>query len=224
MRAIGDPPGCIARAEDRMSLDAPTVPSPTPRRRDRRLLVRVAVGLAAVSLLLGAAGLAWLQGTPDPTHGLPAWDQLDTRWGTYLPERQWGTPHEATGGNGWGLDYLEAIRIPYRYGEDGIAGLTTRDGTFDIGWAAWDGKQSASPSGSSAGATRRGSTARPSSTGAPSARTRRPRATTATSSSTPPPRPASGSPSRAPAPTIGPASCGPRRRTRAPTPLRSTSS
>ncbi len=124
-----------------MSLDAPTVPSPTPRRRDRRLLVRVAVGLAAVSLLLGAAGLAWLQGTPDPTHGLPAWDQLDTRWGTYLPERQWGTPHEATGGNGWGLDYLEAIRIPYRYGEDGIAGLTTRDGTFDIGWAVWDGKQ-----------------------------------------------------------------------------------
>ena len=45
------------------------------------------------------------------------------------------------GGNGWGLDYLKAGKTEYRYGEDGIAGLTTRDGTFNLAWAVWDGKQ-----------------------------------------------------------------------------------
>ena len=45
------------------------------------------------------------------------------------------------GGDGWGLSYLDAVRVDYRYGEDGIAGLTTRDGAFDIGWALWDEQQ-----------------------------------------------------------------------------------
>jgi hypothetical protein len=76
-----------------------------------------------------------------PRLELPAWDQLDDHWGTYLSERQWGTPHESVGGNGWGLDYLSAIRRDYRYGEDGIAGLTDREGTFNIAWAVWDREQ-----------------------------------------------------------------------------------
>jgi hypothetical protein len=72
---------------------------------------------------------------------LVPWNELDTRWGTYLSEREWGNPREAVGGNGWGMDYLRAIKVPYAWGEDGIAGLTTRDGAFDLAWAVWDEKQ-----------------------------------------------------------------------------------
>jgi hypothetical protein len=124
-------------------VDAPAGPDlaaePADRGRRRRLVAIVAI--LAVALLAGGAVLVALLSGSSPTRGLPAWDQLDTRWGTYLSEREWGTPREAVGGNGWGLDYLDAIKTQYRYGEDGIAGLTTRDGAFAIGWAAWDGRQ-----------------------------------------------------------------------------------
>lgn len=91
----------------------------------------VLVGTLAAAATLGGRGVG----------NLPAWDELDARWGTYLSERQWGTPHEAVGSDGWGLDYLSAVRRDYAFGEDGIAGLTERSGTFNIGWAAWDGLQ-----------------------------------------------------------------------------------
>jgi len=107
----------------------------------RRPLVRAALIVLAVALVAaGALGASRLL-APDPARDLPSWNQLDKRWGTYLPERQWGTPREAVGANGWGLDYLKAGKTQYRYGEDGIAGITTRDGTFNLGWAMWDGKQ-----------------------------------------------------------------------------------
>lgn len=119
----------------------------TPAAGGRRGPLVAVLAILAVALVLGVAGLARLGSVPNPTpapspiSGLPAWDQLDTRWGTYLSEREWGSPREAVGGDGWGLDYLEAGKTEYRYGEDGIAGLTTRDGAFAIGWAAWDGRQ-----------------------------------------------------------------------------------
>lgn len=112
-----------------------------PARLRRHPLVPVVVATLLLVALLGLAVAAGLVSTVDPTRGMPPWDALDTRWGTYLSEREWGTPREAVGGNGWGLDYLDAIKTDYRYGEDGIAGLTTRDGTFAIGWAFWDGRQ-----------------------------------------------------------------------------------
>lgn len=105
-----------------------------PKRPSTRRVLAILVAVAA----LAAGGLLWRALAPDPTRGLPAWNQLDTRWGTYLPERQWGTPREAIGGDGWGMDYLTAIRRDYVSGEDGIAGLTTRDGAFDLSWAIWD--------------------------------------------------------------------------------------
>ncbi|HUH16724.1 MAG TPA: trehalase family glycosidase [Methylomirabilota bacterium] len=95
------------------------------------LVALVALAVVAAVLLIGAFR------TPD----LVAWDELDDRWGTYLSEREWGTPREAIGGDPWGMDYLEAVRIPYTHGEDGIAGLVDRDGTFHIGWAVWDEEQ-----------------------------------------------------------------------------------
>jgi hypothetical protein len=109
----------------------------TERRQVRRSS-RLLLAVLAVVAVLSAAGLVWRQLAFDPARDLPAWDELDTRWGTYLPERQWGTPREAVDGDGWGLDYLTAIRREYATGEDGIAGLTTRDGVFNLGWAVWD--------------------------------------------------------------------------------------
>jgi hypothetical protein len=99
---------------------------------------RLTIGLVVLIILIALATLAiaWPR-----TPSLVAWDELDPRWGTYLPEREWGTPREAIGSDPWGLDYLAAIRLPYRHGEDGIAGLVDREGTFHIGWAVWDERQ-----------------------------------------------------------------------------------
>ena len=108
--------------------------------RQTRTSTRLLIAVLAVVAVLAAAGLAWRQLAFDPARDLPAWNELDMRWGTYLPERQWGTPREAIGGDGWGLDYITAIRRDYVTGEDGIAGLTTRDGAFNLGWAVWDEK------------------------------------------------------------------------------------
>jgi len=80
--------------------------------------------------------------TPDPSivAGMPAWDELDERWGTYVSEREWGNPREAQGGDGWGMTYLEAIRQDYRFAEDGIAAISDENGELHVGWALWDGK------------------------------------------------------------------------------------
>jgi hypothetical protein len=131
--------GADVRDMDVTPSDAgPADPAAKGRRRGRVVAI---VAILAVALVLGAAGLVALPSGASPTRDLPAWDRLDTRWGTYLSEREWGAPREAVGGDGWGLDYLGAIKTDYTYGEDGIAGLTTRDGAFAIGWAAWDGRQ-----------------------------------------------------------------------------------
>jgi hypothetical protein len=101
--------------------------------------VRVMAAIAGVVLL--GLGIGWFALGPGAEPRLPGWGELDDRWGPYLSEREWGNPREAVGGDGWGLDYLQAIRTEYRYGEDGIAGLTDRDGTFNLGWAVWDEQQ-----------------------------------------------------------------------------------
>lgn len=101
------------------------------------LRARLLAGLALVALV-ALIGLAYF-GSRGPA--LTPWDELDARWGTYLSEREWGTPREALGTNPWGMDYLSAVRMPYTHGEDGIAGLVDRDGIFHIGWAVWDEKQ-----------------------------------------------------------------------------------
>jgi hypothetical protein len=112
-----------------------------PDRPTRRPVVRAAAALAVLAIVVVTGVLVGLLVLVPRQQDLAAWDTLDTRWGTYLSEREWGNPREAVGGNGWGMDYLRAIKVPYTWGEDGIAGWTTRTGDFALGWAVWDGKQ-----------------------------------------------------------------------------------
>ena len=52
------------------------------------------------------------------------------RWGTYLPERQWGTVREdySADGNVWrAFTYEMAQYRAYRWGEDGLLGWTDRE-------------------------------------------------------------------------------------------------
>jgi hypothetical protein len=76
---------------------------------------------------------------PAATALLP-WRELDQRWGAYLPEREWGNPREALNGDGWGVDWIKAISTQYRFGEDGIAGISDDQGERQFAWAFWDGK------------------------------------------------------------------------------------
>ena len=65
------------------------------------------------------------------------------RWGPYLSERQWGTVREdySEGGNAW--DYLshdQSRSRAYRWGEDGIAGISDDHQLLCFAVALWNGK------------------------------------------------------------------------------------
>ena len=65
------------------------------------------------------------------------------RWGPYLSERQWGTVREdySAGGNAW--DYFshdQARSRAYRWGEDGIAGISDRHQLICFALALWNGR------------------------------------------------------------------------------------
>jgi hypothetical protein len=71
--------------------------------------------------------------------GRAAW-QL---WGPYLSERQWGTVREDYSPNGTAWDYLshdQARSHAYRWGEDGIAGLSDDHQRLCLALALWNGK------------------------------------------------------------------------------------
>lgn len=89
---------------------------------------------------LSAAAVAVLSPAPARIN-LPSRLDLDDRWGSYLAEREWGNPREAVNGKGWGLLWTNAITTDYRFGEDGIGGVTDRNGEFNLGWAFWDGAE-----------------------------------------------------------------------------------
>ncbi|HEY2882557.1 MAG TPA: glucosidase, partial [Pirellulales bacterium] len=66
-----------------------------------------------------------------------------TRWGPYLAERQWGTVREdySASGNCW--DYLphdHARSRAYRWGEDGLMGITDRECRLCFALALWNGR------------------------------------------------------------------------------------
>jgi hypothetical protein len=65
------------------------------------------------------------------------------KWGPYLSERQWGTVREdySEGGNAW--DYFshdQARSRAYRWGEDGIAGISDNQQHLCFALALWNGK------------------------------------------------------------------------------------
>jgi hypothetical protein len=65
------------------------------------------------------------------------------RWGPYLSERQWGTVREdySPGGTAWEfLPHEHARSRAYRWGEDGIGGISDRHQMICFGLALWNGR------------------------------------------------------------------------------------
>jgi len=63
------------------------------------------------------------------------------RWGPYLAERQWGTVREdySPGGTAWeSFPHDHARSRAYRWGEDGIAGISDRHGLICFALALWN--------------------------------------------------------------------------------------
>ena len=64
------------------------------------------------------------------------------KWGPYLSERQWGTVREdySAGGNAWEYFSHEQARArAYRWGEDGIAGISDDQQQLCFAFAFWNG-------------------------------------------------------------------------------------
>jgi len=67
------------------------------------------------------------------------------RWGPYLSERQWGTVREDYSAHGEAWDYFphdHARSRAYRWGEDGIAGISDRHQYMCFGVALWNEQDS----------------------------------------------------------------------------------
>ncbi len=65
------------------------------------------------------------------------------KWGPYLSERQWGTVREDYSGHGNAWDYLpheHARSRAYRWGEDGIAGVSDDQQRLCLALGLWNGK------------------------------------------------------------------------------------
>ncbi len=65
------------------------------------------------------------------------------RWGPYLSERQWGTVREdySVGGDAWSyLTHDQARSRAYRWGEDGIAGVSDDKQRLCLSVALWNGR------------------------------------------------------------------------------------
>jgi hypothetical protein len=64
-------------------------------------------------------------------------------WGPYLSERQWGTVREDYSADGKAWEYFshgQARSRAYRWGEDGIAGISDRSQRLCLALALWNGK------------------------------------------------------------------------------------
>jgi len=67
------------------------------------------------------------------------------RWGPYLSERQWGTVREDYSPNGTAWEFFphdHARSRAYRWGEDGIGGISDRHQMMCFGLALWNGRDS----------------------------------------------------------------------------------
>ncbi|MCA9019016.1 MAG: glucosidase, partial [Planctomycetaceae bacterium] len=64
------------------------------------------------------------------------------RWGPYLAERQWGTVRESTAdGDPWlNFTHEGATWRTYRWGEDGLLGISDRQCRLCFSLTLWNGK------------------------------------------------------------------------------------
>src|ERR1044071_4730150 len=65
------------------------------------------------------------------------------RWGPYLSERAWGTVREDYSPDGMAWDYLsydQARSKAYRWGEDGLAGISDRRQYVCFAVSLWNGR------------------------------------------------------------------------------------
>jgi hypothetical protein len=65
------------------------------------------------------------------------------KWGPYLSERQWGTVREdySTGGDAWGyFTHDQARSRAYRWGEDGLGGISDDQQRLCLAFALWNGR------------------------------------------------------------------------------------
>jgi len=65
------------------------------------------------------------------------------KWGPYLTERQWGTVREdySADGSAWeNVTHDDARSKAYRWGEEGIAGISDYKQKLCMAWAFWNGK------------------------------------------------------------------------------------
>ena len=73
----------------------------------------------------------------DSARGAASWKN----WGPYLSERQWGTVREDYSAHGSAWDYFphdHARSRAYRWGEDGIAGLSDSEQRLCLSLALWN--------------------------------------------------------------------------------------
>ena len=76
-------------------------------------------------------------------HGPRGLARLWKRWGTYLPERQWGTVREDYSPNNACWEHFphdHARSRAYRWGEDGLMGWTDRECRLCLAPALWNGR------------------------------------------------------------------------------------
>ena len=65
------------------------------------------------------------------------------KWGPYVSERQWGTVREdySEDGDAWAyFDFQQSRSRAYRWGEDGIAGISDNHQRLCFAFAFWNGK------------------------------------------------------------------------------------
>jgi len=87
-----------------------------------------------------------------PSKNSPEWVRIQEnqnriknwkRWGPYLAERQWGTVREdySKTGDSWNsFTHEQARSRAYRWGEDGLLGITDRQGRACFALAIWNHK------------------------------------------------------------------------------------
>src|SRR5664280_1320166 len=76
-------------------------------------------------------------------HSLKSNESLWRKWGPYLTDRQWGTIREdySPNGDAWNfVSHDDARSKAYRWGEEGIAGISDEQQLICFSFALWNKK------------------------------------------------------------------------------------